>query len=396
LLKINTLYQPNSLDFLCWTLLFYTLLKYLKSKERRWLYYAALVFAVGFLNKYNIVFLLLGLIPALALTPQRKIFRDKNLYYAAALALILILPNLIWQVRNDFPVIWHMRTLSETQLVNVSRISFWREQTLFFAGTILVVLLGFVSFFTFPKFRPYRTFFYTYLFTMGIFTLFRAKGYYAIGIYPVFLAFGAVYLEHLLSGPKARWARIPVLLLPVLTFIPMYSLVLPVLSPEQIIAKKEQFDALGLTRWEDGQLHEIPQDYADMLGWRELAGLVDSAYTMIDDKAHTLVHCDNYGEAGAINFYGHPYSEALSMNADYIKWYPLDAYEIRNVILVSDPFDDDPERSREKKFFEEVIFIGEITHPYAREKGCRVHLLKGSKVSVNDILREEIANRTLR
>jgi hypothetical protein len=176
----------------------------------------------------------------------------------------------------------------------------------------------------------------------------------------------------------------------------MYSLVLPVLSPEQIIAKKEQFDALGLTRWEDGQLHEIPQDYADMLGWRELAGLVDSAYTMIDDKAHTLVHCDNYGEAGAINFYGHPYSEALSMNADYIKWYPLDAYEIRNVILVSDPFDDDPERSREKKFFEEVIFIGEITHPYAREKGCRVHLLKGSKVSVNDILREEIANRTLR
>ena len=396
LLRINTLYQPNSLDFLCWTLLFYTALKYIKYKERRWLHYAALVFAVGFLNKYNIVFLLIGLIPALAFTPQRKIFRDKNLYYAAGLALILILPNLIWQVLNDFPVLWHMRTLSQTQLVNVSRAAFWMEQPLFFAGTALIILLGFVSFFSFPAFRPYRAFLIAYIITMAIFTFFRAKSYYAMGIYPVFLAFGAVYLEHLLSGPRVRLARIPVLLLPVISFLPVYDLTLPVLSPEQIMERKDRFDRLNLTRWEDGEIHDIPQDYADMLGWSELAQLVDSAYSLVDEKDQTLVHCDNYGEAGAVNFYGDPFYEALSLNADYIKWYPLDAFEIKHVILVSDPSDDDPERTREQKFFDEVVFIGEITHPYAREKGCRVHLLKNARISINDVLREEINTRTLR
>jgi len=83
------------------------------------------------------------------------------------------------------------------------------------------------------------------------------------------------------------------------------------------------FDELNITRWEDGKIHNMPQDYADMLGWKELAHLVDSTFTLVEDKAHTIIHCDNYGEAGAINFYStQPYTEAYSMSADYIHWYP--------------------------------------------------------------------------
>jgi hypothetical protein len=138
----------------------------------------------------------------------------------------------------------------------------------------------------------------------------------------------------------------------------------------------------------------VPQDYADMLGWKELAHLVDSTFTLIDDKEHTIIHCDNYGEAGAINFYSkQPYTKALSMNADYIHWYPLDKFEIKNVILVQDKSDDDPERKRERAFFEEVKLIGKITNKNAREEGTSVYLLHGAKVSINDILREEINNR---
>ncbi len=393
--RINTLYQPNSLDFLMWTILLYILLKYINTEKSKWLYIAAVVFAVGFLNKYNIAFLLLGLFPALLLTPYRRIFTNRHFYFALAISFLLILPNLIWQYNNHFPVVSHLRTLAETQLVNVDRWNFIITQFLFFTGSIIVLIAAFISFFVYPEFKKYRIFFYAFIFTMALFIYLRAKDYYSIGLYPVFLAFGAVYLERLMKSGWARFLKIPLILLPVLIYGTMLRIILPLLSPEQIIQKKELFDKAGLTRWEDGKLHDIPQDFADMLGWKELASIVDSAFTLVDEKNKTIIHCDNYGEAGAINFYSKQnYSEAYSMNADYIHWYPLDKFEIVNVIMVKEIYDEDKNRDRERNFFENVRLIGEIKNKYAREKGTRVYLLEKAKISVNVVLRKEIEEKT--
>lgn len=392
--RINILYQPNSLDFLCWTLLFFTLLKYIKTQENRWLYYTAVVLALGLLNKYNIGFLLLGLVPVILLTRQRAVLKNKHFWLAALLAVLLVLPNIIWQISNALPLVTHMQTLASTQLVNVNRADFLIDQLVFFPGSLLVILLAFVSFYKYQPHKNYRVFFYAFVFTMVIFTYLRAKNYYSIGLYPAFIAFGAVYLEKLLSRGWLRYLRIPVILVPVLVFMPVAPIMLPVYSPGQILEKQELFNKYGANRWEDGQLHDLPQDYADMQGWRELAHLVDSAFTLVDDKAHTVIHCDNYGQAGAINYYSEQkYTEALSMNADYIFWYPLDEVKIENVILVQTSDDDDPERTREQAFFEEISLIGKIQNPYARERGTSVYLLQGAKVSINDILSEEIESR---
>lgn len=132
LLRLNTLFQPNSLEILLWTLVYFSLIKYINSEKVKWLYIGAVFFGIGFLNKYNIAFLLLGAIPALLLTNQRKIFLQKHLYFAALLALIIVLPNILWQYHNDFPVIHHMKELSESQLVNVDRFDFLKSQILFF------------------------------------------------------------------------------------------------------------------------------------------------------------------------------------------------------------------------------------------------------------------------
>lgn len=392
--RINTLYQPNSLDFLLWTVLLYVVLRFINSEKNKWLYIAGVVFAFGFLNKYNIAFLLLGLFPALLLTPHRKILANRHLYFALAMSFLIVLPNLIWQYNNHFPVVYHMRTLAETQLVNIERWNFIITQTLFFTGSLIVILVAFISFFTYLPFKKYRVFFYAFVFTMLLFVYLRAKDYYSIGLYPVFIAFGAVYLEKMMSSGWVRYLKVPLILLPVLIYGTMLRVILPFLSPEKILQKKEIFDTVGLTRWEDGRLHDIPQDFADMLGWKELATIVDSAFTLIDDKDITIIHCDNYGEAGAINFYSkQPYSEAYSMNADYIHWYPLDEFEIVNVILVKENSDADKNRERERDFFENVRLIGEIANIYARENGTRVYLLGKAKVSVNDVLREEITER---
>ncbi len=162
--------------------------------------------------------------------------------------------------------------------------------------------------------------------------------------------------------------------------IPIFPLMLPVLSPAEIIQKEEVFQKIGLLRWEDGKDHQIPQDFADMQGWKELAIMVDETFKTIEDKENTLIHCDNYGEAGAINFYSkQKYTQAVSMNADYINWYPLDEMEIKNVILVKSIYDEDKNREREKSFFDSVKLVGEISNQFAREKGTTCIFIKRSQ-----------------
>ena len=394
LIRINTLYQPNSLEYLMWTLLFFAVIKYINSENNKWLWVASVIFALGFLNKYNITFLLLGLLPALLITRHRKLFLKKHFYLSMLVALLIVLPNLIWQYQNNFPVVHHLKVLAETQLINVNRFDFLKEQLLFFTGSLFVIILAFVSFFIYAPFRKYQIFFWSTAFTLAIYTYLKAKGYYAIGLYPILLAFGSVYTEKLLSKGWLRFLRPLTILIPVALLATIWQYAMPVLTPEKIIEKKAVFEKIGLLRWENGKNHQLPQDFADMLGWKELAGIVDKTFETIDKKENTIIHCDNYGEAGAINFYSKQnYTMAVSMNADYINWYPLDKMEIKNVILVKEFNDNDKDRNREKSFFESVTLTGEITNQFAREHGTRVYLLEGAKESVNDILREEIFNK---
>jgi hypothetical protein len=392
LIRINTLYQPNSLEYLLWTVLFFTIIKFINSGNNKWLYLAFITVAIAFLNKYNIVFLLLGLFPAILMTDLRKVFLNRHLYFSLLSSLILIIPNLLWQYNNGFPVFHHLKTLAETQLVNVNRSEFLVQQLLFFVGSMHVLVPALISFFSYGPFRKYKVLFWTYLFTIVLFTFFRAKGYYAIGLYPVLIAFGAVYLEKLLSK---GWLRFAAVLLPVVIMLPLLYYILPVLSPEQIVKNHDKFKKMGLLRWEDGKDHTLPQDFADMLGWRELAAIADSAFEKLSDKENTIIHCDNYGQAGAINYYSrHTYPQAFSMNADYKNWYPLDEFEIRNVILVKTKTDPDINREKEMPFFDHISLIGEIENEFAREYGTKVYLLEGAKISVNQILKEEIKNRS--
>lgn len=397
LLRINILYQPNSLDILCWTLVYFSFIKFINTENPGWLGMAAVSFALGFLNKYNIVFLLLGLLPAVLLTSHRRVLLQKHFYVALALALLLIAPNLIWQLRHGFPVFQHLQELTATQLKNISRADFLKEQVLYFFGSLFIILAALLAFFIYKPFRKYQVFCWSFLFSLSLFVYFRAKAYYAIGLYPVLIAFGSVYLGQLLHKGWRVYLAPAVLLLPlvpVLAFLPFIRIVFPVLNPADVQQQAQRFKDLNLLRWEDGRDHALPQDFADMLGWRELAAKVDRAYDQLRDPRHTLVLCDNYGQAGAINYYSrHAGLQAVSMSADYIYWFPIDTMEVRHVILVQEAGDTDKSREREKRLFRTVALFGEIENPYAREKGTRIYLLKEARTSINAVLKEEIGKR---
>lgn len=386
LLRLNMLFQPNSADIFFWTLLFYLMLRYLMDGKVKWLYFSSLAFALAFYNKYTVLFLAAGLFAGLLLSGRKALF-SRHVLLAGGLALLLISPNLYWQVGHDFPVVWHMRKLAKTQLQHVDMANFTTEQFLFFAASVPVWITGLYALAAHTAFRPLRPLFWAVLVAMGLFVACSAKSYYTIGLYPFLIAAGAAFL-----GRKdlswLRYARPILAAAPVLFVIGMAKYLFPVLSPPEIRSDKESFAHLGLLRWEDGQEHLIPQDFADMLSWPDMARLVDRALAGVP-KTEVLVFCDNYGQAGAVNFYSESGVSAVSFNADYAGWFDL-SRPIGYVVLVRNAWEEDA-RITEAALFGRIDYIGEVTDPFARENGTKVYLLSEPKTDLVRYFRKELA-----
>ena len=389
-LRINTLFQPNSFEILSWTLFFFFLVKFISTQNNKWLYWLGIVAGISFLNKYNLLFMLMGLLPALLLTAQRKLFLNKHSYFAILLGLLIVLPNILWEFNNGWPVMRHLKELSDTQLVNVKRSAFLVEQALFFIGAEYLLMGALIAFVVYKPFRPYRAVGLGFIFTIAIYTYFKAKGYYAIALYPVLLCFGAVYWERLFS---LGWKRYLKILWPAVTiglFVLVIRFVLPILSPEQVVANEAKFKKLGLLRWEDGKDHALPQDFADMLGWKEMTEKTIKAYEQIpaSEKSKTLILCDNYGEAGAINFYSNgKLPAAVSFSADYLTWFP-EMDSVKYLINVGIEID-----SSWQKNFGAPVFSDSVSNKFSREYLTAISVLPVVDPTFTEKINAEVKKR---
>ena len=389
LLRLNALYQQNSLDVLAWTTFYFVLIKYIKTQKVKWLFIGAVVFAIGFLNKYNFLFLLSGVFPAILLSQQRKLFWKKEFVLSVILAVLLVLPNLIWQVNNHFPVYYHMKELTERQLVNVNRLDFFKEQVFNFIGSFLVILAGVYALLFYTPFKKYGFFAWALVFTLAIFVYLRAKGYYAIGLYPIYISFGSVFLVEILKNGWRKYLQIAFVVIPVLCFL-FFLVFFSDQTPGYIIKNNKKYKDLGLLRWEDGKDHLLPQDNADMLGWKELAYLVDSIYSKFPKTEQTLILCDNYGQAGAINYYARNVNHtAVSFNADYINWFDLTT-RYDNLIRIKEDDKKENELTTSSPFFDSAFIGGSVTNPLAREYGTTVFVFEKARIDIRNRIKQEI------
>lgn len=218
---------------------------------------------------------------------------------------------------------------------------------------------------------------------------FKAKDYYAIGLYPIYLSFGSVFLSKVLNEGWKQYLRPLAFAIPVFIFVNMLKFSFPNKSPEHIIAHSSTYKRLGSLRWEDGKEHLVPQDYADMLGWKELAEKVDSIYVKLPHPNQTLVLCDNYGQAGAINYYTKQGIKAVSFNADYINWFNLNRQYI-DLIRVKNYEEKDNELKETVPYFNSSILADSITNPYAREFKTKIFVFTGAKIDINKRIKKEI------
>ena len=392
-IRLFSFFHPNFLDVFFWTLNAYAIICYIQTGRNKWLYVLGISIGLGMMSKYSVAFYAVSLLIGLALSSQRKIFLNKHLYFAGLLALLIMLPNLLWQYDHLFPVVGHMQELREEQLQFISPASFLISQLLMFLPCVFIWITGLVFTAFTSDGKPYRLFGWAYISVIILLILLHGKDYYAIGAYPVLFAFGAYYLEKL-TASRFKTVRYAFIIIPLVLGLFAYPLLMPVAKPETLAAyyQKWNFAKTGALRWEDQQDHSLPQDFADMVGWKETAMKAGKVYQSLspEEQKKTLVYCRGYYFAGALNFHrkeaGLP--EVYSDNASFLFWMP-EKYNVNNLLLVSRRIPDKDDIAFQQ--FEKMTVKDSITDPLFRENGTKIILFEKANDSLNTIIEKGIA-----
>jgi hypothetical protein len=388
--RVHSLFQPNILDIFFWTLTIYYLVRYLNTNQAKYLWLFWISLALGFLGKYSVVFIGASLIITLLISSNRKLFTEKKFYFALLIAFLFILPNVWWQYVHRWPLIHHMRELQETQLQFLSPLDFIKDQILFLLPAVFVWITGLVWLY---KNRQWRFLFFSYFLVIIFLLLGRGKSYYSLGVYPMLLAAGAVSLEK--WSVHKLWFRYAAIVLIIILTLTLIPLLLPVWKPGRLAAiyKKDHLDKIGVLKWEDQQNHLLPQDFADMLGWKELAEKTEQFFTILPDsiKTNTIIYCRSYGQAGALKFYGRSAyftGKVISDIGSFLLWIP-DSLSFKHLIFIGREM---PGKDDEVfQHFKSVIPIDSVTNIYSRQLGNKIIFYHDA-----DNQASQIANKILR
>lgn len=394
------LFQPVVFDQLWWVMAVWLLTKYCNTSSIKYLYFLGLVIGFGLLTKYTMAFFALTLVVGIIFSKQRKLLFNRHILGAALLALLIFLPNLIWQLQHHLPVLTHMKTLKEEQLNFIKPSDFIKQQFLVNGVALFVWVTGFI--FLLFSFRLHKFQFIAVAFVLiFIFLLvMNGKSYYLFGAYPMLFAAGGFGFERWLktSGHLLRGVVIALFTVPNLLLFPM---VLPVLPLNQTLAffsfahKRLPFLNFIVT-WEDHKQHATSQDYADMFGWDEMTAAVVKAWNSLtpEQQQHTQIYADNYGEAGAIHHLGKPYNlpDVISLNSSFTLWAP-DNLDGQYIIYIDDSGGKNIDKFR--PVFESAQKIGEVKNPLAREKGTAIFLIVHPKTPLNEAYKKELAKKRL-
>lgn len=393
------LFQPVVFDQLWWVLTVWLFCKYLNTADVRYLYWLGAAVGLGMLTKYTMAFFTGSLIIGVLISRERKLLFNRHVFYAALVATLIFLPNVIWQFAHHLPVITHMKELRETQLDYVHPLDFIEQQLLVNGTALFVWLTGFIALFVSFRLRRFRFMAIAYILIFLFLLEMNGKSYYIFGAYPMLFATGGFAFERVLKR-KAYLLRSLALVVVVIPNMLLLPLVLPILPLEDTVSfikrKTERFPFLKfLVTWEDQKQHPLTQDYADMLGWDEMARKAADVYHSLtpDQQKHAQLYADNYGEAGALQHYRHQYGlpEVASLNSSFQLWAPNNL-NAKYIIYIDD--DDNVER-RLSPLVGSYKLVGQVQTPLAREHGTRIYLLTDPLPKLNDIYRAELAKKRL-
>ncbi len=351
LLGISGTFSMNSFDVLfCTLLLYFVILLINRSNDKYWIW-IGVVAGIGLLNKISIFFIAFGIVSAFLFTRQRKQFSNKYMWIAAAIAFLIFLPHLIWQYVNGFPTLEFMRNATLFKNIAFSPLAFISEHLLDLHPASVILLLALISTLFTKRYKSFRVYAVIYLSVLILFLFTNAKPYYIAILDPMILAVGSVIFVNFLENNNKKWIVITIFIVNIPFYLATIPFALPVLEPEDYVAYG-QFTGITPAAAERHEMGPLPQHFADRFGWEDLAKEVSEVYLSLPEheREGVVVFGQNYGEAGAIDFFRdkYPLPPAISNHNNYWLWgYPEDKSD-SVVIVIGSNLEDNSE------FFYEV------------------------------------------
>lgn len=382
-LAIANYYSMNCFDHLFWAIAIYILIRILKGGDTRGWVVFGLIAGLGLENKYSMGFLGLGLIAGLALSPARKHFLDKWLWVGGALAAVMFLPHVLWEIHNHFPTAEFIRNATLRKNLPMTPWAFLGQCVLLVHPfTLPVWAAGLVYFLFFPPKKEFRTFGWIFIAVLAILLSTHSKPYYFAPAFLIMFPAGAVAIEGFLRRHQWNWPRPAYLALMLAGGSLTAPLVLPVLRPDVLV----RYQGWLRIRPSSGERNEaslkLPQILADRLGWPEMTAQVAGIYRRLspEEKADCVVGASNYGEAGAIDLFGKQYGlpNAVSTHNNYWFWGP--GPKPGKILIVIGG-----SRKDYEALYEDVQVAGTFEHPYAVESGVRIYLCRRPKLTLQAI-----------
>jgi hypothetical protein len=304
LLGTNWVFQTVTFDQVTWMVALYWLLGVVIDRRPRYWIYLGITLGIGLEVKYTIVGLIAGIGIAVLLTPSLRMeMRTRYPWIAAAIALVIWTPNLVWQVVEGFP--------SLSYIVNHGGsgggpVVYLIQFGVYFFFLIPLWLTGMISLFRSRLLRPIGMACAIPL----ILFLFAGKSYYAAGTIPIALAQGLMAISQIKRPRLRSGLEVAVVAATALEFATFFLLVVPVTPPDRIHAFR---------------LDTVNEVFADSVGWDDIANQVTTIYENLpaSERANTVIISAYYGVPGALQIYDKPSDLPIAISPQLSDWYWL-------------------------------------------------------------------------
>lgn len=308
-------FQYSSFEQCAWVLACYGAVRLLRDQQPRWWVWIGAFAGVGLMAKYTVSYFVVALVFSFLLTRSRRLLATRWFVLGCGVALLIVLPNLVWQARHGFVAITFLQHIHarDVRIGRGGAVAFWLFQLLACANVFAVPLwiAGLVSALRSERLRALG---WMFLLTLLAFAASRARGYYTTAVFPVMIAVGAVVFDRWVSrfraGPR-RTLEIALVCALIVFGAIAAAMVLP-------LANAGRLRTFALAHSED---------LREELGWDQLVGSVAQVWRQLppDQRAHAAIFTGNYGETGAADVLGRAYGlpPAISLtNSAWLRGYP--------------------------------------------------------------------------
>jgi len=306
----------TSFDYLWWVVVAYFTIRLLRSGDPRWWVAIGAAIGAGMMTKYTMAYLAAGVVAGVILTPARRSLRNPWLWCGAALAALVWLPNLLWQVQHHFVSLDYLKSIHARD-IRWGRADYFLLNQLWKSANVVTVPLwcaGLWYLFRTPEGRRYRVLGWMYVVPLVAYAASRAREYYLAPAYPMLLAAGAVWGEHWMSTLSVRAAA------------RVHRVTRRAMAISGLAVAAVILPIAPLNSWWWRVADSINGNFNYSVGYQDMVETVAKVRDSlpVQERAGVGILAGDDGEAGAVDLYGPAYGlpRAISgMNSNWLRGY---------------------------------------------------------------------------